>query len=136
MSAILAIPRSDSPHTEFFGPLPYDVPQETVTTTVKIHGVKGRTVRIDRVWYNNPTGFAADASNYWVISLQDGSTVLASWSTQTSAQGALTANTPVELVMGATTDVPNDDVISVVLTPHGSPAALPAGRLVLEGHVL
>lgn len=112
----------------------YDHGAETVTTTVKLWGPKTRAFRVDRVWYNNPTGFAANASTYWTISIQDGATVLASWSTQSTAQGALTADTPVDLVVSGThTDLAAGDTLSVVFTITGAAGSLPAGRLVIEG---
>jgi hypothetical protein len=136
MTALATKTRAPNPHQDFWGPFPFDVPQESSTATIKIHGVKGRTVRLDRVWYNNPTGFAQDPSAYWTIAIKNGSTVLASWSTQTGAQGTLTGDTPVELVKGTNLDVTDSDVLTCVLTKTGAPAALPAGRVVLEGHVL
>lgn len=113
--------------------LAYDHGSEAATATVKVWGSKTRAFRVDRVWYNNPTGFAASATDYWTITIQDGATVLASWSTHSTAEGALTADTPVDLVVAATTDVAAGNTLSVVFTKTGAPAALPAGRVVIEG---
>lgn len=114
----------------------YDHGTEAATATVKLWGSKTRAFRVDRVWYNNPTGFAASTTDYWTITIKDGSTVLASWSTHTTDQGALTANTPVDLVIQSTTDLAAGDTLTVVFTTTGAPASLPAGRLVIEGHSL
>lgn len=114
--------------------IPFDHVSESATTTIKIWGAKTRAFRVDRVWYNNPTGFAASATDYWTIEIKDGTNSLASWSTQNTAQGALTADTPVELVVSTThTDLAAGDALTVVFTKTGAPAAIPAGRLVIEG---
>lgn len=111
----------------------------TATTTVKLFKCKDRSFRLDRAFYNNPTGFAADPTDYWTVAVLKGTTVMASWSTLSTAQGALTADTPVNLVLSATdanTVADDGDVISMKFTKTGSPAALPPGRLVLEGRYL
>ena len=121
--------------------IPFDVAQETVTTSFTIWtGGPDRYFRLGRVFYNNPTGFAQDPSAYWTIKVTDGTNTLASWSTQTGAQGTLTANTPVNLVL-ATTPAPAADLapnlaLIVTLTKTGSPSALPAGRIVVDGRFL
>ncbi len=113
-------------------PLPYDHAAMSATTSVKIGGSLTRAHRVKYVWYNNPTGFAADASNYWTIEITDGTNVLASWSTQSTAQGALTADTPVQLVMSAShTDIDGAGVFVATFVKTGIPANLPAGRLVV-----
>lgn len=92
-----------------------------------------RRFRVDKVEYISPTGFVQDASNYWTIALKKGSTSMAAWSTQTSAQGTIAANTFVNLVLDATDAnrvAAVSDVISIVFTKAASAANLPAGRFV------
>lgn len=107
------------------------------TATEKLWKAKNRAFRIDRVYYNNPTGFAQDTTNYWTIQvLTDTSTVGASWSTRTADQGTITADTPVDLVLSATDAncvVLDTKILSAKAVKTGSPAALPPGALVIEG---
>lgn len=96
---------------------------------------------VDRVYYVNPTGFAANASAYWTIAVKSGSTVIASWSTQSTGSGgngAITAGADTELVLNSTLantvfGGASAAQFSVVVTPSGSPSALPAGQLIVEG---
>ena len=119
--------------------LPYDHAQATADVTTKLWAVpSGRSFRLDRVWYNNPTGLAADAANYFNVIVQKGSITMANWSTETGQEGALSADTPVELAKSATdADLVADggDVISLKLDETGT-QTLPAGRLVIEGRLL
>lgn len=100
----------------------------------------GRKFRVDRVIYNNLTGLAADASNYFTIALKGAvsGTVYASWSTQTSAQGALTADTPVTLVLNATDAnlvLAAGEFPQATFTKTGT-QTLPVGALVFEGRLI
>jgi hypothetical protein len=65
---------------------------------------------------------AANASNYWVFTLQVGATVLGTWSTLTGQQGALTAGTPAAGVLTVPATGSKNDVLSVVVTPTGTPS--------------
>jgi hypothetical protein len=110
------------------------------TTTLWTTAVPKALV-IDRVYMVNPTGFAANTSAYWTIAVKNGSTVIASWSTQSTGSGgngAITAGADTELVLSST--VANLTVggataqsISIVATPTGAVGALPPGNLVIEG---
>lgn len=100
--------------------------------TIKVWTPYRGAATVDRVWMDCPAGFAADASNYWTISVKDGSTVLASWTTHSTGEGALTADTPVSLTIGANPSAAAADNITVVATPTGSPANFPPARLVIE----
>jgi hypothetical protein len=115
--------------------LTYDHAQLTATTAVKLFKVPaGRKLRIDAVDYINPTGLAADASNYFALSLA-GNTDIASWSTQTGAEGAIAADTFISLVMSATDAdcvLSAGDGLEVSFSETGT-ATLPAGRLVVRG---
>lgn len=116
--------------------IPFDQATETVLTSFTIWSAFERSFRLSRIFYNSPTGFAANASAYWTISLTDGTNTLASWSTQTTAQGTLSANTPVNLVIAAAADLAPGKSLILTLTPSGSPAGLPAGRIVVDGKYL
>lgn len=102
----------------------------------------GFAYRIDRVMYNNPTGLAADASNYFTIALKGVTSgiVYASWTTQTgvSGQGALLADTPVTLVLNATDAnlvAAAGEFLQATYTKTGT-QTLPAGALIIEGRLI
>jgi hypothetical protein len=93
--------------------------------------------RINSFELEAPGGYSADASNYYVITLQAGSTVLATWSTQTGQQGALTDGVPGQAVLAGTITGAKGDVLKVVCTKAASAANLPAGtRFVAHFHEL
>ena len=96
----------------------------------------GRKFRITGARLLNPTGLAAHASNYFNIKLQNGSTVIANWSTQSSAQGALSADTFVDMVLSGTDGhavLAPGDVLSLNLDLTGT-QTLPAGRVCVSGY--
>ena len=117
--------------------VPYDHAAQSATASYKIGAIRDRVLRVDNVWYDNPTGFAADPAAYWTIAITDGTNTLASWSTRSTLQGALTADTPVYLLLNAThTDADQGSNLVVTFTKTGAPANLPAGRLFVDGHAL
>jgi hypothetical protein len=86
--------------------------------------------------YCNPTGLAADAANYFTVKVLNGAAVAASWSTQTTGDGALGADVPVALnLQSANVVVPANTKLSLQLDETGT-ATLPAGRVVIEGELL
>lgn len=96
----------------------------------------GRSFRINRVMYCNPTGLAADAANYFAVKILNGAATAASWSTQTSADGALGADVPVALnLQNVNLVVPANTKLSLQLDETGT-ATLPAGRAVIEGDLI
>lgn len=98
----------------------------------------GRTFRLDKVMHINPTGLVQDASNYFNVKVMNGATVMANWSTQTGAQGTLTANTFVNLVLSAT-DLNRVAAASAELAiffDETGASTFPAGRTILEGRIL
>lgn len=113
----------------------------TSTRTVKRWKPSNRNFVVDRVYLNMVAGFTANASSYWTIALKDGSTVIASWSTQTTngspgGQGTITADTPVDLVNNTDASklvVAAGDHLTVVCTKTGTPAALPLFTLTADG---
>lgn len=120
--------------------LAFDHVSVTADTTIKLYKVPaGRSLRIDRVSYINPTGLAQDASNTFNIKITDGTVVIANWDTTTGAQGTLTADTFVELVLiedtGSNRTLAAADVLTLLLDETGT-ATLPAGRIVVEGRLL
>ena len=106
----------------------------TSTTTLKLM-VTERPFQLESVEIISPTGLTADASNYYVITVQDGSTVMATWSTLSSANGTLTANTFKEMTLSATVAnryTATGDVLTLVMTLHGT-QTLPPGTVVVHG---
>lgn len=114
--------------------LPYEHAAVTADTTIKLWS-PDRRFRIDRVWYNNPTGLAADGTNFFNLKILNDAAVAANWSTETGEEGGLTANTPVEFTVSTSNVVEAGDVISLFLDEDAT-ASLPAGRLVIEGRYL
>lgn len=117
----------------------FELASTNATATSKVYKTPaGRALTIDRVCYNNPTGLATDASNYFDIKVQFGAgpTVAAVWSTLTGAEGALTANTFVDLTKSAAASlvVPAGTELSVSLVKTGT-QTLPAGTIVIEGYL-
>jgi hypothetical protein len=106
----------------------------TANTTVKLATVPtGKKLRIDRVWYNNPTGLAADGTNAFMLEIKVGSTVIATvFNTDSGDAGgaALAADTPI--LVSASTVLSAADVLTAVFTEDGT-ATLPAGELRIEG---
>lgn len=111
--------------------------ESAATATQKFYTNPTRTGRVESVEFHLPAGFAANADNWWTIALKNGSTTIASWSTRSTAQGAITAGVPVSLVLSATDAnavFAPGDVLSVVLTKTGTPNPLPPGHLTAHGH--
>lgn len=97
----------------------------------------GRALRIERMAYINVTGLATDATNYFDVNVVHGAgpTNAGKWSTLTGAEGAIAANTFIDLTKNATDAnlvVPPGTEISLSLVKTGT-QTLPAGRVVIEG---
>lgn len=122
---------------ERFG-IPYSVPSTAASVTTKLAKAK-RPFRVDRVSYVNPTGLVASDTNYYVIGVLKGATVLASWSTKlTGGNGSLAADTFVDFVNSATDA---DLVFAAADELKWAPvltgaATLAAGQLWVEGRYL
>lgn len=130
-----------NPNNELQEPyfLAYDHAQVTGDTTVKLDKIpSGRKVRIDSVQYVNPTGLAEDTTNVFAVKLMNGSTVIASWSTDSdllTADASIPADTFMNLTLSSTDAdklLAGGDVLSLFLDEGGS-ATLPAGRIVVRG---
>ena len=119
--------------------LSLDPASTAASTSVKLYTVPaGRKLRVTRVFYNNPTGLAGNAGNFYTIQVLNAALQAFSWSTSTAAQGTLTADTPVELVKNATDAnavLPAGTVLSYAQTLTGA-ATLPAGRVVIEADLI
>jgi hypothetical protein len=118
------------PNTRFQDrfPIPVDVASHAATFTQKIHPCEFGGV-LELVMYDNVTGLASDAANYFDIEIKNGAVSMAKWSTLTGAQGTLAADTYVAVPLSANVSFNAGDVLSLVLTLHGT-QTLPAGRLV------
>lgn len=120
--------------------LAYDHVEVTADLTVKLAKMD-RAFRLDKAQYINVTGFAAHSTDYYTIKVLKTSTVMASWSAQTTGgspggQGSITANTFMDLVLSSTdADLVTaaDEVLSLFLDRASPAATLPAGRIVLHG---
>jgi hypothetical protein len=92
------------------------------------YAVGPQPVRVLSVHLSPSDAVTADASNFVTFSLVNGSTTLASWSTQTSAQGALTADTPVDLtVTRSAAVVPAGGQLKAIVVNTASGQAVEAG---------
>lgn len=96
-------------------------------------------MRVDYVEYVNPTGYAEDTTNYWKLGVKKNSTIMAEYSTQTSAQGTITGDAFTAIPLSATdanlvADV--GDEISFYGTKVAAAANLPAGRVIIHGRYL
>lgn len=118
-----------------------DVPIATaaLTATGTQHLTKTRAdgyFVVTGVDYIEPaTGIAQSDANYYVLTIQVGATVVATYSTKlTGGTGPITANTFAAFVMGvlANTVVPPGSVVDFVATLTGTLTA-PAGQVVLHG---
>lgn len=115
-----------------------DCPAASATSTFAL-GTMKRNFRIESVELIDDAGYAADATNYYVLTLVHGTgpTTAATWSTLTGAQGALTAATPAAMVLSADANlvIPAGDVVSLVATKHASGANITV-RVVVHGRYL
>jgi hypothetical protein len=111
----------------------------TADATHKLYKVPaGRVLRLDAVDYNNITGLTQDTTNFFNVKVTDGTNIAANWSTQTSAQGTLAADTFVALVMSSTDDnkvFTENEIVTLFLDESGD-TTLPAGRIILRGRFI
>lgn len=117
--------------------LTYDHAQLTGDLTTKLYDVpSGRKLKVERVRYINPTGLAEDASNYFAISVKNGSTVVAGpLSTDSAGAGtnsiAADTFTAITVATDGSEVLDAGDVLSVLFDETGT-ATLPAGRVVID----
>jgi hypothetical protein len=93
-----------------------------------------RNFLIEAVTYRNPTGLAANASNFFALKVLNAATQAAIWSTETGQQGTLTAGTAHSLVLGTAAQrlVPPSTSVTILLDETGT-ATLPAGQFTIHG---
>lgn len=114
-----------------------DHAQLTGDLTVNLYDVpSGRQLKVERVRYINPTGLAEDASNYFAISVKNGSTVVAGpLSTDSAGAGtnsiAADTFTAITVATDGSEVLDAGDVLSVLFDETGT-ATLPAGRVVID----
>ena len=93
-----------------------------------------RHMIVEEVVYYNATGLADDATNIFVIKVQDQvPTVFADWDTTTGQEGAIAADTPVRMTLGADLVIPPNSRIDLFLDEGAGTATLPAGEVQLTG---
>lgn len=119
--------------------LSYDNASISATTTVRMYKVPaGRTFRLDRASHVNPTGLAANASNYFTATVKNAATVANTvFNTITVTGAALVADTYAEGVPSATDAnlvFQAGDVVSLIFTLTGT-QTLPVGHTVIEGRL-
>lgn len=98
----------------------------------------GRQIKIKKVLYTNPTGLVQDADNYFNVKLMQAAVVVANWSTQTSAQGTIAADTAKTLVLNTTESeliIEPDERLHYILDETGD-TTLPAGSFEVFGEIL
>ena len=117
--------------------IPFSHAAATAPIAIKLWDAPRKFV-LERVWYNNVTGLAQDATNFFDIRILQDAILAANHSTETGEEGTLTADTPVELVLstvaGAIVFAAGDEVILDLA--EGGAASLPAGTGVIEGRYL
>lgn len=114
-----------------------DVAAVAATSTFAVMAVSaGQRFRVMRAQLLVDTTYAADAANYYVFTLVHNGTTVATWSTQTGAQGALTAGSIQEMVLAADTGVnlvvQPTELLQLVCTKNGSAANF-TGRVCVCG---
>ena len=113
----------------------------------------GKRFKLDRVSYVNPTGLAADNTNFFDISIKKGETAtftakMAAWSTDgnglgingAAAEGSLGANVMVELTKSSaaadlTAGGTGETELALALDENGD-TTLPTGYVVVEGWLI
>lgn len=115
-----------------------DCPAISATITLPL-GVVRRTVRLDAADIMVDATYAASATDFYAFTLVWGSgpTTAASWSTQTSAQGAITAAVPSLMVLSADANliIPPGSVVKLIATKNASAANI-TPRIVMSGRIV
>lgn len=116
---------------------PKEQASTAATLTLKVFKVPpNKKFRLDSVHYNNVTGLAANAANFFVGTIKNGATVAATvFNTNSVGGAAIAADTPTYGTLSGTDSARifnAGDVLLFVATLTGT-QTLPAGTLVLEG---
>lgn len=94
--------------------------------------------RVERCEIMVDADYTADAANYYVLTIQAGATVLATWSTQTGQEGALTNLTPAKMTLSATDAslvLAAGAALKLVATKNGTAANI-TPRVVVHGRTV
>lgn len=112
-----------------------DCPAVSATIILPL-GTFRAPVRLERAELMVDATYAASATDFYVFQLKHGATVMATWSTQTAAQGAITAAVPVAMVLSADTGqnlvIAAAAVLTLTATKNASAADI-TPRIVLHG---
>lgn len=112
-----------------------DLPVISATITLAMLTIQ-RTMRVEKIELIVDATYAADPTNYYVLTAQHGATALGSWSTLTGAQGTITAGTPVSMVLTADTGqnlvMAAGEVLSLLATKNAAAANIQP-RIVVHG---
>ena len=101
----------------------------------------GRKFRLEKAYYYSQAGIAEDASNHFLISVKKGTTIMASWNTDSDGaepDNSIVADTPKELTLSTTdTDLVADggDIIRCHMDESGTTTTTP-GNFVIEGRLV
>jgi hypothetical protein len=110
-------------------PIDLDLVAAVSATTIFPIATMERDYAITKFELEVPGGYTADASNYYVITLQTGAgspVVLATWSTLTSAQGSLTTLVFSSAVLSTPPTGVSGDQLNIACTKHASAVNIPA----------
>lgn len=117
--------------------LPLDITAAVAATTTFPLQKMQYPYRIDALDVHALGGYTQDAANAYVITIQKGATVLATYSLITGHQGSLVAGTIGSGVLAATPTGAAGDQLDVKLTKNGTAVNFPAGsRIVARGRSL
>jgi hypothetical protein len=134
----MALPLDPVPLTSFtVTPVSRDCPAISATITLALESLAaGRAFRIERAELIVDATYAADPANFYAFTLQHAATAAATFSTQTSAQGAITAAVPAQMILAANTGnnlvIQGGEVLSLLATKNGAAANI-TPRIVVHG---
>jgi hypothetical protein len=119
---------------EFFS-YPMSLPTISATTTFALFTAQ-RPYRIDAIEIIVDTTYTADPALYYSMAVQVGGRTTGTWSTQTSAQGAIAGGTPAAVPLAAESGqnrvAAKGDVVTFVATKNSTAANI-TPRVVIHG---
>lgn len=125
-------PRRKPRDTQSEHMLRFDFASVTADTTHELFKAL-KDLELDKVEIYTAAGLAADAANYFVLSIKRGATIMAKWSTETGQEGALPAAAYAAMVLqaGDAKRADADTALQLVLDETGV-QTLPAGHIVMH----
>lgn len=111
---------------------------DDTTGAVFFPGHPTKRVRVKKAQYFNATGLAANGANFFALSIRNGATVIASWSTITGGEGTIGAGEIENMtlsVVDADLVLEANEKLHFVLDETGT-ATLPAGTFYVWGEIL